>query len=204
MLVIAPHPDDETLGAGGLIAAERSRGVDVTVAAVTDGENAYTGVPDLAERRRREQLCALRHLGVENEKVFRFDLPDGGVESREEELLERLLPLVSEATHVVAPWEWDFHADHKACGRAAKRAANMRGASLTWYFFWTWHFGEVKQLAGLALRRFALTPELLHLKAKALSCHRTQLVREDGGAEAVLPGRLLGPARRPFEIFAAA
>jgi LmbE family N-acetylglucosaminyl deacetylase len=40
-LVVAPHPDDETLGTGGLIAALRSRGIEVTVVAVTDGENAY-------------------------------------------------------------------------------------------------------------------------------------------------------------------
>ena len=40
-VVVAPHPDDETLAAGGLIAALTSRGIPVTVVAVTDGEHAY-------------------------------------------------------------------------------------------------------------------------------------------------------------------
>ena len=40
-VVVSPHPDDETLGRDGLIARLRSKGIDVTVIAVTDGENAY-------------------------------------------------------------------------------------------------------------------------------------------------------------------
>jgi hypothetical protein len=44
ILVLAPHPDNETLGAGGFIAAQRSAGIEVMVAAVTDGENAYPNV----------------------------------------------------------------------------------------------------------------------------------------------------------------
>jgi LmbE family N-acetylglucosaminyl deacetylase len=38
MVVIAPHPDDEVLGAGGLIAAQAFLGVEIVVVAVTDGE----------------------------------------------------------------------------------------------------------------------------------------------------------------------
>ena len=59
MLVVAPHPDDETLGAGGLIAYQRSRGVEVTVAAVTDGERAYADSRGLGETRVLEQAEAL-------------------------------------------------------------------------------------------------------------------------------------------------
>lgn len=38
MLVLAPHPDDETLGVGGLIAMQRRHGIAITIAAITDGE----------------------------------------------------------------------------------------------------------------------------------------------------------------------
>lgn len=54
-LVVAPHRDDETLLAGGLIASQRRRGIDVQVVAVTDGESAYGGADKrLAQRRRGE------------------------------------------------------------------------------------------------------------------------------------------------------
>jgi LmbE family N-acetylglucosaminyl deacetylase len=64
MLVVVPHPDDETLAVGGLIAIQRAKGVDVTIIAVSDGENAYEQNQGPAELRREEQICALERLGV--------------------------------------------------------------------------------------------------------------------------------------------
>ena len=202
MLIVAPHPDDETLGAGGLIAAQRARGIDVVVAAVTDGERAYPDAQGLGDLRRPEQSCALARLGVPSEKILRFSLPDSDVTAWEQTLVERLTPLVSPATHVIAPWQGDFHPDHTACGRAAEHVARKAGATLTSYFFWTWHFGTPALIASLPLRRFLLNDRLLQSKTEALRCHKTQLVRESG--DPVLPEPLLLPARRSFEVFAIA
>lgn len=49
IVIVSPHPDDETLGAGGFIASQRARGIDVSVVAVTDGENAYSNSPGLGK-----------------------------------------------------------------------------------------------------------------------------------------------------------
>lgn len=202
ILVVAPHPDDETLGAGGLIAYARSQGVEVKIAAVTDGEKAYPDTPGLAELRRGEQANAVNRLGVSSDRISRFGLPDGDVTSHEGDLTEQLSLLISQNTHVVAPWQGDFHPDHQACGRAAERVAKQRGAAISFYFFWTWHYGTVSLLERLPIRRFPLTTELMVAKSEALSCHRSQLVRDSG--EPVLPELLLAPARRPFEIFSVA
>ena len=199
VLIVAPHPDDETLGAGGLIAAQRLAGVDVIVAAVTDGEKAYGYTPGLAALRRVEQTNALALLGVPSGNIIRFGLPDSDVASREHELVERLAPLVSEHTHVIAPWQGDFHPDHAACGRAAQKLALQTGARLTSYFFWTWHYGTPTLLNNLPLRSFRLTEKLLLAKTEALLCHHSQLAHPSG--KPVLPESLLGPARRPFEVF---
>ncbi len=200
LLVIAPHPDDETLGAGGLIARQRLQGIDVLVAAVTDGERAFPGAAGLATARRKEQAHALDRLGASENSIIRFGLPDGAVESHENELVAKLTSLISADTHVVAPWRGDFHADHGACGRAAKLVASRAGATLTWYFFWTWHFGTRDFGSTLQLRRLPLSAELLRAKTEALLCHASQVGSSWG--DPILPESLLGPARRPFEIFA--
>jgi len=199
IVLIAPHPDDETLGAGGFLAAQRFHGIDVTVVAVTDGENAYAGCKGLAAIRRSEQVGALARLGVPAQKIIRFGLPDSNVTMHGRELVERLVPLVSENTHLLAPWRGDFHPDHTACGCAAEEVAHRTGARLASYFFWTWHHGTIPLLSGLPLRSFPLTADFLEAKAEALLFHQSQLAHPSG--EPILPPALLDPARRSFEVF---
>jgi LmbE family N-acetylglucosaminyl deacetylase len=207
VVVVAPHPDDETLGAGGLIALLRQQDVAVKVVAVTDGENAYPGQStqksaELAVLRRAEQTSALAILGVSVEQIVRLCLPDSDIAAHQQALAERLSGLVDRDTHLIAPWLGDFHPDHEACGRAAKQVAQATGARLTSYFFWTWHRGTPATIKKLPLRRFCLENGAFRLKAEALACHRSQLTR--AGEEPVLPERLLAPARRRYEVFASA
>lgn len=219
VLVLAPHPDDETLAAGGLIASLRANGVSVRVVAVTDGENAYPhedGASSSMQRQIREveQTEALQQLGVDRSEIIRLRLPDSDVAAHEAKLIALLLPLVANtsaasdnsappaATHLIAPWHGDFHPDHEACGRAAAQVARLTGATLTSYFFWTWHRGTGHTLETLdrqQLRAFPLSEQALKAKLDALHCHRSQLEHPSG--EPILPERLLAPAYRPFEIF---
>ena len=90
LLVLAPHPDDEVLGAGAAILAARDAGASVHVAFATDGEG-NVWVQRLAERRlriseedrarfgrrrRAEGLAALGVLGVNAGDVHFLALPD--------------------------------------------------------------------------------------------------------------------------------
>ncbi len=63
VVVLAPHPDDETLGAGGFIAAQWLHGRDVIVVAATDGESAYGYDPNLGKIRESEQSECVGALG---------------------------------------------------------------------------------------------------------------------------------------------
>ena len=198
-LVLAPHPDDETLGAGGLIARLHELGVPVRVAAVTDGENAYDDAPGLGQIRVTEQVEALRTLGVPEAMVYRFDLPDRDVSLHEERLLALLRPLVSGESHIVAPWPFDFHPDHEATGRVAQRVASELGVTISFYLFWTWHRGTPRDLEGLQLVALPLTDSELAIKIKALEAHRSQFSHPDG--QPILSPDLLEPTRRPFEVY---
>lgn len=93
MVVIAPHPDDETLAAGGLIQRILATGGRVRVIVVTEGDGfleaaaALSGHPApsaldyqaLGAARSQELHEAMRTLGVPDEDVIRLQEPDGGV-----------------------------------------------------------------------------------------------------------------------------
>jgi LmbE family N-acetylglucosaminyl deacetylase len=134
LLIIAPHPDDESLAAGGLIQRAIARGARVHIVFVTDGDNnpwpqrvletrVRIGPRERerwGERRRKEAEHALRELGAEHATVHRLGWPDGGVTwklvdetasamAQWRGLLDEIAP-----TLLVLPDLADGHPDHSA------------------------------------------------------------------------------------------
>ena len=125
-VVLAAHPDDEVLGAGGTLSLLASAGVRLRLVSVTDGEASHPGVNDrnaLAERRTAETTAALRELGADSAEVIRLRFPDTGLPLILDELTAVLSNLARGFDVCLAPWEKDGHADHEAVGRAARQAA---------------------------------------------------------------------------------
>ena len=95
LVVVSPHPDDETLGAGGAMASEARRH-PVLVISVTDGE-AASADDDLGGTRRLELRAALDHLAVPSTiEIERLGIADGAVADAER-LLQALLARLFEA-----------------------------------------------------------------------------------------------------------
>ena len=199
-VVVAPHPDDETLLSGGLIAHQARAGVPVIVLAVTDGEAAYPGDPDgLARQRRREQRQALRALAGEELPVLRLGLPDGRVEDHHSSLVAAIAEHVTVDSLVVAPWRLDHPCDHEAVGRAAHEAAGRCGAALAEGLFWAWHHRQPQEMVS-RLRELPLSRREVERRRCALSHHHSQ-VAGDGASTPVLHSGVLGPFDWPSEYF---
>ena len=94
LLVIAPHPDDESLCCGGLLARAAARGIAAKVAFVTNGDGSRTGqifkmlreplardndLFSIAQHRQVEAIGALEALGLGEENAAFFGFPDGGL-----------------------------------------------------------------------------------------------------------------------------
>lgn len=176
-IVVAPHPDDEVLGAAGIIAMQTAAGQPVEVIAVTDGEAAYPTVPPstLADLRRHEQQAALVELGAPTLTVRRLEIPDGGVSDHEHQLTTVLEELLEPDDLLVTPWVWDHHCDHEAVGRAAARAARTVGCTRASSLFWAWQHTDPTEAAATTMRRLDLHPDLLVQRDAALACHSTQI-----------------------------
>lgn len=126
VVVVAPHPDDETLGAGGVIALHAQAGDAVAVIALTDGrasrgpDGAWAG-DAMAAQRRAELEAALVALagqpcGADRPVTLAWlGLREGQWTPDEARTL--LAPLLSQARIVYAPSCVDFHPEHLAAGR---------------------------------------------------------------------------------------
>ena len=202
-VVVAPHPDDETLGAGGLIADRRARGLDVVVVAVTDGDAAYDagGDPALAAVRRDEQLAALDALGCGPDTIVRLGVGDGRAPANESTIADRLAALLDVDDLLVAPWVGDHHSDHEAVGRAGVDAARRVGCRHVSWLFWAWHHADpATSPGGRPLLRFELSGEDRRRKSTALDRHVSQR-RPYGASPPILSDELVEPVTWPAEFF---
>jgi LmbE family N-acetylglucosaminyl deacetylase len=147
LVVIAPHPDDEVLGAGGLLAATAHAGRAQVLVAVTDGQASHPGSlvwpqARLRVQRRRESAAALDVLGAHECEVIRLGIDDGGIAAAGTKLAGRLTAVVRPGDVVVSPWRFDGHPDHEAVGQAAAAAAQAGGARHLEMPVWAWHWAE--------------------------------------------------------------
>lgn len=182
VLVLAPHPDDEVLGCGGVAAALAGAGVRVDLVAVTDGESSHPGRADeLRSVRAQERVTALHRLGLDDAHVHRLGLPDGGVS--EDRVVTAVRPLTDETTVVLAPWEHDGHPDHDAVGRAALQ---LPGRHLA-YLVWAWHWAIPDDLPLDRAMRIPLGDKGMRAKAHAADAFTSQL---EGDAP-ILPRHVL-------------
>ena len=199
VVVVAAHPDDEVLGAGGTMALLAAGGTRLRLIAVTDGEASHPGTDPEAIGRTRtaESADALAVLGVPDIEVIRLRFPDTGLAAREDELSVRLGELCAGFGVCLAPWEGDAHADHEAAGRAARRA----GLEVLSYPIWMWHWAKPadRRVPWPRACQVPLPLGVAARKRSAIGAFASQLTdREDAGP--VLPPSIVAHFTREQEV----
>lgn len=142
VLVVAPHPDDEAIGAFGLMRALRRRGARLRVLVVTDGAASHPGSARwpparLGGERRRETRRAMALLGIPPTRIHFLGLPDGALSDDTEETrrrYRRALRRMPSPDLIVGPVPDDAHADHRAIAvaLAGRRAKGLRLGYRVW------------------------------------------------------------------------
>jgi LmbE family N-acetylglucosaminyl deacetylase len=214
VLVIAPHPDDETLGCGGLIAEYQARGQPMHVLVLTDGSGshprsrAYPG-PHLAALREREARAATATLGLPADHIHFLGLPDGRAPLGGPRLRSVAVQVAAHARErlvgtICVTWEHDPHRDHRAAYRIGRLAAREIGARLLCYPVWGWTVPETARLPATQVRGGRIeVSRHLGLKERAIACHESQttgLISDDPGAFRLSP-EFLSIFTSRFEVF---
>jgi LmbE family N-acetylglucosaminyl deacetylase len=208
LVVVAPHPDDEVLACGALLAMHAARHGECCVVAVTDGEASHPGSTlwspkKLAAVRGAERVEGLRRLGLCGVRVHGVGLPDGAVHAQRAQLQQRLNDVLQPADVVVATWSQDGHPDHDACGTAAQQACAAVGCCLLTAPVWMWHWatpGDVR-VPWHRLRALPADSTAWNRKQAALQAHASQRAAREGGQGPVLGAEILARAARQCEYF---
>ena len=209
LIVVAPHPDDEVLGVGGLIQAALREGVLVEVVAVTNGEASHpdSGIAaslDLPALRASESREALRRLGWNDPVITPLELPDGKIAEHRGDLDDALSSVLLPDDLCVAPWRRDGHPDHNVCGEAAAAASRAVGSTFLEYMVWSWHWADPdgSDIPWEHCKRLNLDRRQRARKRWATAAFRSQ-VRALGTREedaAILPEPILRRFWRPCEV----
>jgi len=204
VLLVMAHPDDESMGNGGMIYRHTRAGVPVDLVCATRGGAGWGGKPvgrrpeELPEIRGEELARAAAVLGIR--EVELWDYPDGDVPGcDQDEITERIAAAITRLRPaVVVGWGPDGaygHPDHIAVGACTDRALAALPAELRPAAHYHMAVDRVTEAAyrrafdevggdgrGLPIVGFdevALTfvcsEDELAVKAAAINCHESQI-----------------------------
>lgn len=216
IVILAPHPDDESLGCGGLLAAAAERRIPCRVVLITDGSRSHPGSATwsparLATLRMMEMKAALKRLGHDSRSLVALDFADGfapGDGAAAEAAAERIVAVAKgiDASAIMATWAEDPHHDHQATAAMAGLAAERMASDVRRYAYPVWTRtrppDDMIDPRGLTPLRLPIADHLAAKRA-AIACHRSQLglVVEDDPAGFVLDPEFVERFLQPFELF---
>jgi LmbE family N-acetylglucosaminyl deacetylase len=218
VVIVAPHPDDETLGCGGAIALLYQQGYDVSVLVVSDGTLSHPNsqkypAPALRSLREQETLKALAILGVSQEVVTFLRLKDGSLPfapsldfQTAKILCQNYLKKVRPDT-IFIPWRADPHSDHRATWQLIQTALKDLGMKIKCieYPIWDWDVQQQKPISfchKFSGWRLDITT-VLEQKHQAIAAYQSQLgqVIDDDPNGFCLTPELLTNFKRPWEVY---
>lgn len=211
VLVVAPHPDDETLGCGGAIALLRSIGCKVQILVISDGTMSHPNsrkypAPALRALRESETKEATATLGVDVSDVTFVGLPDGAVATQTSAAIKEAVARCRPHT-VFLPWRHDPHPDHRATYKLIQTALVDLAISprIIEYPIWDWdpqQRGDLPEPNRVKAWRLDIS-KVVELKQIAIAAYRSQttdLIDDDPQGFRLTP-EMLANFTRPWEVY---
>ncbi|MGC1309085.1 MAG: PIG-L family deacetylase [Phormidesmis sp.] len=215
-VVVAPHPDDETLGCGGAIALLCQRSIPVYILVISDGAKSHPNskrypAAALRQLRERETYAAANQLGVLSASVTFLRWPDTAVPGANspdfsiavnqcKQYLQARSPSL-----IFVPWQKDRHCDHRATGEIIQHCLQDSPNPPEQFIYTIWG----TPAAGLRTLPPGETGWRLNihsveaLKRQAVMAHRSQttnLIQDDPHGFRLTPA-MLNNLIQPWETY---
>jgi LmbE family N-acetylglucosaminyl deacetylase len=210
-VIVAPHPDDEILGSGGLLQLLHREKRALLLVSVTNGSSCHGhSSPWNAKRlgiiRSQESAEALGRLGLPHStlKWIHGGFPDARVEQHETELRRFLSTYLQPSDVVFTTWREDGHRDHEAVARATLQACTELGAPCYEMPIWAWRWAspEDASIPWARTRKVLLDHNAQARKRHAIQAFASQLYSAPGPArQPKFTPTLLQRWQQPFELF---
>ena len=206
-IIIAPHPDDEVLGCGGLIRRLLELGRQVDVVILSGGGKSHAGCckideHTLIENRRNLSQRAAQIIGLPAERLHFLNYPDGGIsyDCPETDRLRQLIATVS-SDAVFVPHRGEGWSDHVAAGEIVRRLVGDRPqVALYEYCVWFWYY-NVWNIDWQRARVLQLSSEEHHTKLQAIDAYVTPLAPCGKPWSGVLPRVFVDACRWCNELY---
>ena len=210
-LVLAPHPDDETLGCGATIARKRAAGGSVHVVIATDGRHwpasAKVSADALVEIREEETRRAGAILGLADQNITFLRFEDGQLGDNRRLLRDRLVAILDQTNpeEIFVPSIIDTHPDHRTLSQIGRQLAQARqDGSLLLYeypvWFWDPRILRVRHMRKLRTRIVRMG-EFRARKREAIAAYRSLVTRFIGEPGWTAHRSFLRRFLQPEEIF---
>ncbi|MGI4021162.1 MAG: PIG-L deacetylase family protein [Janthinobacterium lividum] len=217
-VIIAPHPDDESLGCGGTIALLRKADLPVHVIFVSDGTLSHPNskkfpTEKLKALREWEALNALQVLNVPNSNASFMRLKDRSVPTKRDVGFEFTVNRLLERLEVIQPktilvtWENDPHPDHRASWQIVDQAVSQLNYKprILQYLIWIWELGKQTDIAeNQHTKWFSVNiKSVTQTKQKAVLSHVSQVSRliDDDPEGFILSPEILAHFDHADELF---
>jgi len=206
ILIIAPHPDDEVIGCGGIIARKAKIGQTPHIIFMTGGEESHHWCcsvenSDITRVRRGLTRLALKQLGVNKEFIHELNFPDGSISPDNSEIhkLIKLIEKIKPSTIFIPHWGEGWP-DHVNTARIVKDI--LPSDTEIWeYCVWMWYYNVWRGLDWKNAATLSMTPEEHSLKLKAMDAYTTPLAPCGKPWSGVLPHIFIKANQWDKELF---
>jgi len=215
ILVIAPHPDDEVIGLGGIMLQTLQTAGKVNIVILTDGEESGSSKDRDEIRRIRIDLSekVAASLSIPPSSIIRLHLPDSlvphkgkpGFNQAVEQLAQIIEDINPDAVFATHPLDYNPY-DHVACSQMAIEAVKLSAIKPELWFYWVWAWYNLvypaMQLHELSLKRLCKIDISAQLakKNELIKIYLDPLSPQGTPWSGQLPEAMLYPHTKPYEF----